>query len=82
MGIETLWGECKKGRTFGEDIQGYWEYPKLKKNRRPKAVPLTEEEKRIIDEIWGEKRFGSRLLYKELKKEVNESPIIRYTNTW
>ena len=58
------------------------EYPKLKKNRRQKAAPLTKGEKRIIDEIWREKRFGSRLMYKELKKEVNGFPITRYTNTW
>jgi len=37
------------------------EYPKLKDNRRQKSAPLTEEEKRIIDEIWREKRFGTRL---------------------
>ena len=27
VGIETLWGECKEGSTFGEDIQGYWGIP-------------------------------------------------------
>lgn len=57
------------------------EYPELKKNRRPKALPLTVDEKRIIDEIWNENRFGSRLLYKELKQRGYRIPhhkVYRY----
>jgi len=42
-------------------------FPILKKNRRPKAPPLTKEEKKIIDEVWEEKHFGARMLYRELK---------------
>ena len=42
-------------------------FPVLEKNRRPKAKPLTKEEKDIIEEIWEENHFGARLLYRELK---------------
>ncbi len=41
-------------------------YPILNRNRRPKASPLTKEDKLAIDEVWGEKRFGARMLYREL----------------
>ena len=42
-------------------------FPVLKKNRRPKALPLTKEEKEIIDNLWEKNHFGARMLYRELK---------------
>ena len=51
------------------------QFPELKKNRRPKAPPLTREEKEVINEVWEEKRFGARLLYKELKLRGFKIPL-------
>ncbi len=42
------------------------EVPVLSRERRPKARPLTREEKALIDSVWAEKRLGARLLHKEL----------------
>ena len=42
------------------------EVPKLKWNHRPRTQ-LSEEQKRMIDKAWEEKRLGARLLYHELK---------------
>ena len=52
----------------------YGAYPVLKKNRRPKAPPLTREEKQSIDEVWEENRFGTRMLYLELKLRGHRIP--------
>jgi putative transposase len=49
-------------------------YPTLNPNRRPRAPPLTKEEKAAIDEVWNEKRFGARLLYKELRSRGMKIP--------
>lgn len=49
--------------------------PKLKKNRRPKASPLTQKEKELIDKTWKEKRFGSRMIFHELKSQGNKIPL-------
>ena len=43
-------------------------FPTLNRSRRPKGPPLSPDERRVIDEIWEEKRLGARLLYQELKK--------------
>jgi len=50
-------------------------YPKLKKNRRPKAKPLTPDEMRLIDTIWKEKRFGARMVFHELKNRGEKIPL-------
>ena len=47
--------------------------PKLNKNRRPKTY-LTEEQKRIIDEVWNEMRVGARLLYYEIRRRGYKIP--------
>ncbi|MDG6225094.1 MAG: hypothetical protein QCI82_06230, partial [Candidatus Thermoplasmatota archaeon] len=44
--------------------------PKLKKNRRPKASPLTQKEKELIDKTWKEKRYGTRMQSTRQYKEV------------
>ncbi len=45
------------------------EYPKLKKNRRPKVAPLTAEERNQIDLVWQENRFGARMIYNQLRAQ-------------
>ena len=50
------------------------EIPVLKKNRRPKTH-LTEEQERIIEEVWKETRVGARLLYYELRKRGHSIPL-------
>ena len=47
--------------------------PKLNKNRRPRTY-LTEEQKRIIDEVWNEMRVGARLLYYEIRRRGYKIP--------
>jgi len=46
---------------------------KQKKNRRPKTY-LTEEQKKIIDEVWNEMRVGARLLYYEIRRRGYKIP--------
>lgn len=45
------------------------EYPKLNKNRRPTAPPLTFEEKKQIDLVWKEYRFGARMIFNHLRAQ-------------
>ena len=45
------------------------EYPKLKKNRRPTAPPLTSQEKKQIDLVWKEYRFCARMIYNHLRAQ-------------
>jgi len=47
--------------------------PGLNKNRRPRTY-LTEEQKRIIDEVWDEMRVGARLLYYEIRRRGYKIP--------
>jgi len=49
------------------------EVPKLNPDRRPRTY-LTEEDRRIIDDVWEETRFGSRHLYKELRRRGYRIP--------
>lgn len=49
-------------------------YPRLNPNRRPKVPPLTKEEKAAIDIVWKEKRFGARMLYRELRSRGVKIP--------
>jgi len=46
---------------------------KQKKNRRPKTY-LTEEQKKIIDEVWNEMKVGARLLYYEIRRRGYKIP--------
>ena len=50
------------------------EVPVLKKERRPKTS-LSEQQERIIDEVWKETRLGARLLYYELQKRGYSIPL-------
>ena len=50
------------------------EIPVLKKERRPKTH-LTDEQERIIEEVWKETRLGARLLYYELRKRGYSIPL-------
>jgi len=52
----------KKYRETGE-------IPVLKKERRPKTS-LTEQQEKIIDEVWRETRLGARLLIMSCRREV------------
>jgi len=59
------------------------EYPKLKKNRRPKATPLTSEEKKHIDRVWRENRYGARMIFNQLKAQhirIQHHKIHTYLN--
>ena len=47
--------------------------PTLNKNRRPKTY-LTEEQKKIIDEVWNEMKVGARLLYYEIRRRGYKIP--------
>jgi len=49
-------------------------YPTIKTQRRPKGPPLTDVEKRQIDQAWEEKRLMARLLYKELRRKGIKIP--------
>ena len=49
--------------------------PKLNPNRRPKALPLTKEEKQLIDQIWEKYRFRARMTYKHLKSQGTQIPL-------
>jgi len=44
-------------------------YPKLNKSRRPKAPPLTSEEKKQIDLVWKDNRFGARMIFNQLRSQ-------------
>ena len=44
-----------------------------KKNRRSRTY-LTEEQKKIIDEVWKEMKVGARLLYYELRRRGYKIP--------
>jgi transposase InsO family protein len=50
------------------------EVPVLKKERRPRTY-LSDEEKKIIEEVWRETRLGARLLYYELRKRGYKIPL-------
>ena len=39
---------------------------------------MTEEQKKIIDEVWNEMKVGARLLYYEIRRRVTKSLIIKY----
>ena len=56
----------RRVRQLVKQYKDTGEAPRLNSSRRPKGPPLTREEKRVIDEVWVEKRFGARLLHKEL----------------
>jgi len=56
------------------------EIPKLNQNRRPRTS-LTKEDKETIERVWNETRFGSRHLYKELKRRgyrIPKDKLIQY----
>ncbi len=64
-------------RRVQQLIKGYketGEVPVLKKERRPKTY-LSNEEKKIIEEVWKEARLGARLLYYELRKRGYKIPL-------
>ena len=44
-------------------------YPKLNKSRRPQAPPLTSAEKKQIDLVWREYRFGARMIFYHLRAQ-------------
>ena len=50
------------------------EIPVLKKERRPKTS-ITEEQERVIEDVWKETRLGARLLYYELLKRGHKIPL-------
>lgn len=56
----------RRVRQLAKKYRETGEVPRLDRSRRPRGPPLTKEEKRVIDEVWEEKRFGARLLHKEL----------------
>lgn len=49
-------------------------FPSLNPKRRPKAPPLTVNEKALIDQAWDETRFGARLLYHEIRRRGYRIP--------
>ena len=49
--------------------------PKLNPNRRPKAPPLTKEEKQLIDQTWERYQFRARMIYKHLKSQGTPIPL-------
>ncbi|MCE5261013.1 MAG: DDE-type integrase/transposase/recombinase [Euryarchaeota archaeon] len=50
------------------------EPPKLSKGRRPKAPPLTNDERKLIDTYWERYRFGSRHLFNLMRSEGVQIP--------
>ncbi len=58
--------------------------PRLNPRRRPPAPPLTEEQKRILDEEWRHTRRGASKLYRALAKRgihIPKMQIYRYGKT-
>ena len=80
--VSDLYGvSIRRVEQLVKEYRDSGEFPELKSNRRPRAPPLTDEEKRVIDEVWEEKRFGARLLYKELRRmgiQIPHHKIHRY----
>jgi putative transposase len=64
----------RRVRQLVKQYKDTGEVPRLDSSRRPRSPPLTPEEKRAIDEAWEEKRFGARLLYKELGRRGYRIP--------
>ena len=58
----------RRVRQLTREYRETGKVPTLDSSRRPRAPPLTKEEKRAIDEVWEDKRFGARLLHKELAR--------------
>ena len=56
----------RRVRQLTKEYRETGKVPNLDTSRRPRGPPLTKEEKRVIDEVWEDKRFGARLLHKEM----------------
>jgi putative transposase len=67
---DVSWAQKVSDRRVQQLVKQYLEsglMPVLKKERRPKTS-LTDQQKQVIEEVYGETRRGARLLYYEIQK--------------
>ena len=58
----------RRVRQLTKEYKDNGKVPCLDRTRRPSGPPLTTDENKVIDEVWEDKRFGARLLHKELTR--------------